>query len=160
PVHAMAHMLSFSSDGKKLAVGMGDDTLELVDVASKRSIFFSTNFSWEAAWARQGQILFVSDPDRITVFDAAALRINVRLQAPSAAIRWLSCSPDGKTLAAFYATGKIRLYHTTTGRELAALQGHETLGLNLAFSHDAQTLASASYDRTIRLWRAPRNEMQ
>jgi WD40 repeat protein len=41
---------------------------------------------------------------------------------------------------------------------VATLQGHEGVGMYLAFSHDGQTLASASNDRTIRLWRAPRNE--
>src|SRR5262249_25366565 len=143
-------------EGKILAVGMADDSLELADVASKRSIFFSTNLTAEAAWATRGQTLFVSDADGIVSFDAGALRLLPQLRAPDSAVRWLACSPDGKTLAVFKTNAKISLYHTATGRELVKLQGHETFGLNLAFSHNGQVLASGSADKTIRLWRAPR----
>ena len=43
---------------------------------------------------------------------------------------------------------------------MATLRGHETFGMNLVFSHNGQVLASASNDKTIRLWRAPRNQAE
>jgi len=159
-VHEMVRTLSFSPDGKALAVGMADDSLELVDVNSKRSLFLSTNLAAEVAWSPRGNALFAasnSDPDHIAVLDLATRQVSARLQVPSAAARYMAVSPDGRTLAIFYTTTKIKLCNVATGREVATLQGHEGFGMCLAFSHDGQTLATASNDRTIRLWRAPRN---
>ena len=39
-----------------------------------------------------------------------------------------------------------------TGEQIRSLAGHTGWVVSLAFSHDGQTLASGSYDRSIRLW--------
>ena len=61
-------------------------------------------------------------------------------------------SPNGRTIASGAEDRTIRLWEARTGRQLAALQGHQALIYNLAFSPDGRTLASASRDRTVRLW--------
>jgi WD40 repeat protein len=157
-VLAMVTKLSFSPDGRTLAVGIVD-SLELLDVGSRRSTFISTNLNEVMAWSPQGNSLFAAhkaDHDHVAVLDSATLRISGRLQIPGGAARFMAFSPDGKTLAVFYATARIKLCNVASGREVATLQGHDTFGMHLAFSHDGQTLASGSNDGTIRLWRAPR----
>lgn len=159
-VDGMVRTLQFSPDGRTLAVGIVG-SLELLDVASSRSIFISTNLNEVMAWSPQGNSLFAADRtdrDHVAVLDFAALRISKRLQIPGAAGRFMAFSPDGKTMAIFYATARIKLCNVASGREVATLQGHETFGMWMAFSHDGQTLASAGNDGTVRLWRAPRNE--
>src|SRR5262249_35763564 len=67
-----------------------------------------------------------------------------------------SFSPDGKRLAVYYWDGRVKLWDLQTGRDTITLSGHDSNAFSVAFSHDGQTLATASADYTIRLWRAPR----
>jgi len=64
-------------------------------------------------------------------------------------------SPDGKILAVSEGrTGtSIRLYDAATGKELGSrLKDHRVVVSGLVFWPDGKTLASSSFDQTIRLW--------
>ncbi|MHC5597264.1 MAG: WD40 repeat domain-containing protein [Nostoc sp.] len=46
----------------------------------------------------------------------------------------------------------MKLWNLQTGQLLRTLQGHEKAIYSVAFSADGQTVASGSYDQTIKLW--------
>jgi WD40 repeat protein len=68
------------------------------------------------------------------------------VHSPSAAF-----SPDGKFLAVACGDQTIRVFDVATFDQLAALPGHESAVLDVAFSPDGRTLASCA-GGTVKLW--------
>ena len=66
----------------------------------------------------------------------------------------IAFSPDGALLAVASSIG-IWLYDATTGTEVNLLTGHTSSVKSVAFSPDGTTLASGSWDTTVRLWDVP-----
>ena len=66
-------------------------------------------------------------------------------------INEISYSPDGTQFALASDVG-IWLLNAHTGTEIALLTGHSDTVSSVAYSPDGTTLASGSYDGTIRLW--------
>jgi WD40 repeat protein len=93
---------------------------------------------------------------RVTVWDTRAGRPIKVLTAVLGAVNDLRFSPDGKLLAAAggqpSAKGDLRLFTTADWKLRAVLPGHEDVVACAAFRPDGARLASASYDRTVRVW--------
>ena len=79
----------------------------------------------------------------------------VRLTGHTGAVKSLTFSPDGQTLASGSDDRTIRLW-SVSSQELqrAPLTGHKDEVSSVTFSPDGQTLASGSgeRDQTVRLW--------
>ena len=119
----------------------------------------------EGAFARlgkgslHGDLAYSPDGTRLAVAGIIGIWLydvhtgtEVALLPRHTAIRSVSYSPDGQTLASGGDEGSIRLWDVATGQELAILEGHTKGVLSVDFSPDGTTLASASRDGKIRLW--------
>lgn len=161
--------VAFSKDGKFIATASGHT--QKGDPAGDVRVFeVETGKELEnAEWAGKGatSVAFSPDGEQLVTgsVGANALRIYdvgtgklVRQVQGANSIRVVAFSADGKTLAsahgpgAAYGDGSVQVWNTDTWTERAGLVGHASLVLGLSFSPDGKTLATASNDKTVKIW--------
>ena len=145
-----------------LAVGLGERSkptpgaFELWDLKTGRRvdpIFREPNgVRAVAACPAKGLVAWSTGHMKVTVWDIRrpdAVHFNLMHNSPAVAL-----SPDGTTLAVAVDWG-IKLFDLAKKRERVTLKGHKGAVAAVAFSPDGETLATGSWDGTVRLWDAP-----
>lgn len=87
-----------------------------------------------------------------------ALTILVGLASTLGQAQLASFSPNGAQLAVAHKD-KVIVFGATSGKALKTLAGHEDTVQCVAFAKDGKTLASGSYDGTVRLWNPANGRM-
>jgi WD40 repeat protein len=94
-----------------------------------------------------------SDDHTVRLWDAVDGSPRGVLEGHIDRVDGLAFSPDGR-LASSAWDKTIRLWDPAGKQTLLVLKGHAGRIRNIAFSPDGRTLASVSYDRTMKLWEA------
>jgi WD40 repeat protein len=113
-----------------------------------------------------GRFLIGSCSDKIIrMWELASLQVVRTLEGHKDRQIVLTLSPDGRVLAsggwalnmpdALAEARQIRLWNLATGKQVAALTGHDADVSSLAFSPDGMQLASGFWDSTALMWNVP-----
>lgn len=154
--------LAMSADGATLASAGEDTAIQLWDTATaKPKSTLSEHKEWilSLAFSPDGQMLASGDyAGNVFLWDVAGKKIRDMTPIPNPKeppaplpVEALTFSPDSKTLVIGTTIGDIHMVGTD-GKLLRSLKGHTSSVTGLAFHPGGQLLASASRDRTLKLW--------
>ena len=158
------HAIAWSPDGQTLASGSGgvgkDFSVRLWDVASGKETAVLKGHNdrvYAIAFSADGDKLATGSLDKtINIWDSKSGEILQTLDGSKFSVDSLLFTPNGQSLISSDYLD-IKVWNLNTG-EANTLKGHRDVINAIALSNDGQYLATASKDKTVKLWDLARGQ--
>jgi WD40 repeat protein/tetratricopeptide (TPR) repeat protein len=151
-------LVALNHAGNLLAVGTGDGTVHLIDLADKsptHELFRGLDHIWgRLRFSPDDKTLVAANPNgEVRFLDVATGKERSRNHGHKGQVNAVAISPDGTLLASAGSDKTVRLWDLAKGKPHGPLlEGHQDAAFAVAFSPDGKQLASAGWDGAIKLW--------
>jgi WD40 repeat protein len=160
--------VAFSPDGRQLASASTDQTVKVWDVTTGKELNTLKGHASalrSVAFSPDGQRLVSAGlGGRVRLWDVNGGHVPLTILVNPGLAKSVAFSPDGKRLALAGGDDKgsrlagpfgvVKLFDLTGGQGMRTPLKHSDLVDSVAFSPDGRQLASASWDKTIKVWDA------
>lgn len=153
-----SNAIAYSPDGTRIVTASDDGKLKLWDIITGFCIVTFTEHTASITaceFAKRGNVLFTASLDgSVRAWDLVRYR-NFRVFTGKTRMSFssLAVDPSGEVVCAgSLDSTDIIIWSVQTGQLLDELAGHEAPISSLSFAPNGSTLATASWDHTVRLW--------
>ncbi|MGQ0634309.1 MAG: WD40 repeat domain-containing protein [Planctomycetaceae bacterium] len=159
--------VTFAPDGLSLAVATGDPTrptrkglVQVFDLAGRPQKTFDaqSKLIGALAYSPQGNLLATGSADEtIRLYDLAGTAESKPLEGHTRPVNSLAFAADGAWLVSGsggrnLGGNELKLWELSTGKDRLTIAAHEAPVRNLAVSDDGRFIATASLDKSVKLW--------
>jgi GTPase SAR1 family protein len=160
--------VAFDPQGGTLASGSRDQTVKLWETRSGkllRTLEGHRGVVWSVAFDPQGGTLASGSSDgTVKLWETRSAELLRTVQGHRGVVWSVAFGPQGGTLASGSFDGTVKLWEARSGKLLRTLEGHgrDVWGVSfgpsgrdvwgVSFGPQGGTLASESYDNTVKLW--------
>jgi serine/threonine protein kinase/Tol biopolymer transport system component len=152
------YAVAWSPDGKRIASGSRDGTVQVWDVANGGHVYTyagHANPVLSVAWSPDGKRIASTSSDKTVQIWNAADGSNAYTYKGHTDVVWsVAWSPDGKRVASASDDKTVQVWNTTDGSQIYTYTGHSNAVCSVAWSPDGKRIASTSIDMTIKVWDA------
>ena len=164
--------VAWSPDGKRIASGSRDTTVQVWDASTGSNVltytghsFYGVNAIYDVnavVWSPDGKHIASGGDDKtVQVWDAITGKKVLTYTGHSYRVRAVAWSPDGKRIASGRDDGTVQVWNAaggdsvaTTGANVFTYWGHSDRVDAVVWSPDGKRIASGSDDSTVQVWDA------
>lgn len=159
------YTLAWSPDGKHIASGSDDGTVQIRNAATGHLLLTyrgHSSYIRSVAWSPDGKRIASGSWDKtVQVWDAATGCLLLTYRDHDEYVNTVAWSPDGTRLVSGSDDKTARIWDGTTGRTLLIYRGHSEYVNTVAWSPDGMWIASGGGntrgpgdDHTVQVWQA------
>ncbi|MBE8999266.1 hypothetical protein IQ274_13815 [Nostoc sp. LEGE 12447] len=143
--------IRFSFDGKTVAIGSNDNSIELQnrDGTHIKTIQGDSSI---LSFSPDNQTLATGSADDILKLRKIDSKKEITLKGSTNRITSIDFSRDGNLVAAASVDNLVRLWHSSDGKFIGPLKGDTEQVTNVSFSPDSQIVATINDDNKVQLW--------
>jgi serine/threonine protein kinase len=160
--------MAWSPDGRRIASGSHDDTVQVWGAADGGNVFTyrgHSSYVLAVAWSPDGRRIAsgsggysyspqVTKENTVQVWDASNGGNVFTYFGHSDEVHAVVWSPDGKHIASGSHDKTVQVWDASTGANVFTYRGHSSFVNAVAWSPDGRRIASGSTDQTVQVWDA------